>query len=230
MVVIVADNRERNSGVPEILSNMGVTVVFKQLDVSDYVVSNTVAIERKSASDFISSIFDGRLFDQALRLSDTYERAIIIVEEELARLETLVKNPQIVRGAIVSLAVKYGISMIFSQSINETAELIKLAAEHEQEAGKKIIIKHKPRLSTTKDWQIYVVGSLPGIGPKLAEKLLSKFITVKSIFQAKPSELEAILGKERAKKVLEIINTPFTLKPSTKTLLKLDENTNDHIE
>lgn len=218
MVVVIADNRERGSGVPELLTSMGVTVVFKQLDISDYIISNKVAIERKSASDFISSIFDGRLFNQALRLSDTYEQAIIIVENELTRLETLVKNPKIVRGALVSLAIDYGITVIFSQSINETAELIKLAAEHEQKTGRKIIIHHKPKLSTTKDWQVYIIGSLPGIGPKLAEKLLSKFTTVRGVFQAKPSELEAIIGEERAKKILEIINAPFKQRSNEKLL------------
>ncbi len=209
MVVIIADNRERNSGVPEILSSMGATVVFKQLDVADYIISNMVGIERKSASDFISSIFDGRLFDQASRLSDVYERAIIIIEEELAKLETLVRNPQIIRGAIVSLIIKYGVNIIFSNSIEETAELIKLAAEHEQKAGKKVAIKHKPKLSTIRDWQINIIGSLPGIGPKLAEKLLLRFTTVRSVFQAKSSELEAILGGERTKKILEIIDAPY---------------------
>jgi DNA excision repair protein ERCC-4 len=191
---------------------MGVTVVFKQLDVSDYIISNRVAIERKSALDFISSIFDGRLFNQAFRLSDVYEQSIIIVENELIKLESLIKNPQIVRGALISLAIDYGVTVIFSQSINETAEFIKLAAEHEQKAGRKIIIHHKPKLSTIKDWQIYIIGSLPGIGPKLAEKLLSKFTTVRGVFQAKPSELEAIIGEERAKKILEIINAPFKQK------------------
>ncbi|MEM3832047.1 MAG: ERCC4 domain-containing protein [Thermoprotei archaeon] len=210
MVVVIADSRERNSGVPEILSSMNITVAFKQLDVADYIISDAVAIERKSASDFISSIFDGRLFDQAYRLSNTYERAIIIVEKELAGLETLVKNPQIIRGAIISLTIRHGVNVIFSKSIEETAELIKLAAEHEQKTGKKIIIKHKPKLSTTKDWQINIIGSLPGIGPKLAERLLLKFTTVRSVFQAKSSELEAILGSERTKKILEIIDAPYT--------------------
>ncbi len=185
MVVVISDNRERNSGIPELLTNMGVTVIFKQLDISDYVISNRVAIERKSASDFVSSIFDGRLFDQAFRLSDTYEQSIIIVEEELSKLKTLVRNPQIIRGALISLAVNYGVTVIFSQSINETAELIKLAAEHEQKIGRKIIVRHKPKLSTIRDWQIYIIGSLPGIGPKLAEKLLLRFTTVKGVFQAK---------------------------------------------
>jgi DNA excision repair protein ERCC-4 len=212
MVVVIADNRERSSGIPELLTSMGVTVVFKQLDVSDYIISNRVAIERKSALDFISSIFDGRLFNQAFRLSDVYEQSIIIVENELIKLESLIKNPQIVRGALISLAIDYGVTVIFSQSINETAEFIKLAAEHEQKAGRKIIIHHKPKLSTIKDWQIYIIGSLPGIGPKLAEKLLSKFTTVRGVFQAKPSELEAIIGEERAKKILEIINAPFKQK------------------
>ena len=74
---IYVDEREKNSGVPEILRGLGVTVIYRKLDVGDYVVSDRTAIERKSAGDFIRSIIDGRLFDQCRRLSEVYELSLI---------------------------------------------------------------------------------------------------------------------------------------------------------
>jgi ERCC4-type nuclease len=85
MPVVYVDERERSSKVPQLLIEKGVTVIFKFLDVGDYVISNRIGIERKTAIDFAKSIADGRLFDQASRLLQTFEKAIIVIEGSLRR-------------------------------------------------------------------------------------------------------------------------------------------------
>ena len=82
---VIVDERERGSRVPEELKKFDVFVKFDTLIVGDYLISSDVVVERKTASDFINSIIDGRLFDQAGRLKDSYERPIIIVEGEFSR-------------------------------------------------------------------------------------------------------------------------------------------------
>ena len=61
---IVIDDRERKSGIPELIKKIGINVEIKTLQVGDYIVSPETVVERKSIQDFMSSIFDGRLFDQ----------------------------------------------------------------------------------------------------------------------------------------------------------------------
>ena len=61
-VRIVADEREKNSQVPNLLKSMGVFVDYEQLAVGDYIVSSETVIERKTVYDLISSVYDGRLF------------------------------------------------------------------------------------------------------------------------------------------------------------------------
>src|SRR2546422_7704689 len=80
VVKVTFDNREERSGVPEELSKRNVELQKLTLTIADYVVSSRVAIERKEGTDFVGSIFDGRLFEQAHRLRETYEFPIIIVE------------------------------------------------------------------------------------------------------------------------------------------------------
>ena len=60
---IVIDDRERKSGIPELIKKIGINVEIKTLQVGDYIVSPETVVERKSIQDFMSSIFDGRLFD-----------------------------------------------------------------------------------------------------------------------------------------------------------------------
>ena len=70
---IIVDNRERNSLVASYLMKEGFDVEFRQLPVGDY-IANGVAIERKTISDFKSSIINKRIISQLLELrqSDKY--------------------------------------------------------------------------------------------------------------------------------------------------------------
>ena len=58
----------------------------KQLDIADIVVSNDVAIERKEGFDFVSSIIDNRLFEQLLRLKETYPNPILILVRVVSKV------------------------------------------------------------------------------------------------------------------------------------------------
>ena len=55
---IIIDERERKSGIPKLLQKIGINVEVKRLPIGDYIVSHETVVERKSISDFISSIFD----------------------------------------------------------------------------------------------------------------------------------------------------------------------------
>ena len=57
---IIMDYREKNSLVFSELKALGLEVESKELKVADYLVNN-IAIERKTVSDFISSMINGRI-------------------------------------------------------------------------------------------------------------------------------------------------------------------------
>ncbi|RLA98086.1 MAG: hypothetical protein DRG83_14960, partial [Deltaproteobacteria bacterium] len=56
MARILADIRERKSGVPDLILKEGVSVIYGTLPIGDYVLSERVLVERKSIYDFASSI------------------------------------------------------------------------------------------------------------------------------------------------------------------------------
>ena len=60
---ITADLHEKNSLVAAELVSLGVNVEFKHLKVADYLIGDA-AIERKTISDFISSMINKRLLRQ----------------------------------------------------------------------------------------------------------------------------------------------------------------------
>jgi len=67
-LTILADHRERRSGVPDALKAIGVHVEETSLALADFVVAPGIGVERKSIGDFHRSIADGRLWSQAASL------------------------------------------------------------------------------------------------------------------------------------------------------------------
>lgn len=229
MVRVYVDERERTSGIPNILKAMGLTVIFKILSIADYVISENIAIERKRIDDFVSSVFDGRLFDQARRLCKAYDKPIFIVEGDLNYVKRITTKWSSILGALISLALDFNLPIIFTSDTRETAEVIKYIALREQKTsktGKKttiIAVSKKPRLTETHEWQEYIVQSLPYIGPKLAKRLLEYFGSVHKIFNASVSELAKVegLGEKRAAEIVRIIKAQYMPHPGSKRLRKL---------
>ena len=59
--IILIDNREKDSGIPDILKEKRIPILFENLEIGDYIIGDLI-IERKTSKDFIASIFDGRIF------------------------------------------------------------------------------------------------------------------------------------------------------------------------
>ena len=56
------------------------TVIQKELDTGDFVFDGKVCFEYKTQSDFISSIVDGRVFNEAIKQSETYPYHFVIIQ------------------------------------------------------------------------------------------------------------------------------------------------------
>ncbi len=212
-LVVFADHRERNCNVVEFLESMDCKVNRIQLETGDYVISNTVAIERKSVKDFAASILDGRLFDQLVTLSESYEKPLLLLEgrpHELFAVSNIHKNALI--GALSSIALNYRVPVLFAENERETAEFIYVITKRLQSGKGRDIALRKGRTGlTTGEQQRYIVESLPGIGPKGAKRLLEKFGSVSAIFNATQRELEKVdkLGPKKAKKIIKLLGSKY---------------------
>ena len=214
MVVVYVDEREKSSRVPSLLSSMGVTVIYKALDVGDYIVSERIGVERKSANDFVKSIVDGRLFDQARRLREVFEKPVMIIEGSLSKaLKAFNVRRSAVQGAYLALGIDMGIVIVFTRSEEESAEIIKRLAirEQEKQGGIKAISVRKPRLSTVEEWQLYILQCFPHIGPKTARRILEILGSIQRFCNASPSELARIegLSEKKAGEIVQILRAVY---------------------
>lgn len=194
---------------------MGLRVDFKSLSVGDYVIPTGYVIERKSVQDFVNSLFTGRLFDQTSRLSEAYEEYLIIVEGDLSSILDKLPNPRGVWGAMVSLLYDYGGRIIFTNSVTETADLLYVLADR-RTGGRPVkpLIYRKIRARTSDEICINVLGNLPGIGPILAERMLTHFGTLNKIFSASAAELSKVegIGRTKANSIIGVIQAQHSSK------------------
>lgn len=208
VVKIIVDNRERNTAINEYLSSKA-TVEFRTLHVGDYVVSDRIAVERKTISDFQSSILNGRLFDQIKRIAEHYPRPMIIIEGDQ---KDFMLSRKVFVGAIVALYVDYNAAVVFSKDPNETAEIIVNMAEHEQDDEKREpSIKGGARAYSTSDFQRFMIGNMPGVGPKIAKSLLEYFGNVRNIANASKDELMKVekIGAKKADAIRKVMDEKF---------------------
>ena len=139
-VRIVVDERERKSGIPDLLRQAGAIIDFAQLSVGDYIVSPETAVERKTIQDLLNSIFDGRLFVQCSQLNEHYVKPVLIVEGNIVDLMDIREEEgeeqecrQKVNGELENIQEKNDKERVEEMDINKTCKSKKIEVSPEVE-------------------------------------------------------------------------------------------------
>ncbi len=204
-VVIVCDYRERE--VAKFLESTGASVNISSLAVGDFVCSERVVVERKEHGDFVSSIIDGRVFEQAKRMRDEFERPVIIVEGSSNRDI----NANALKSAIASLAIS-GASVLCTKNEKDTALTVFWLAKKEQQENKRelsIRVGKKPKDETR--MQERILCGLPGVSTVTAKRLLGHFGSVERVFGSSEEELLKVkgVGQKLAKRIRNILEKKY---------------------
>lgn len=204
---VIIDYRERNSLVYSELIGLGIETEVRELKVADYIV-NDVAIERKTVSDFISSMLNKRLVNQLDSLQQYKNRLLLIEgidEQELYSRDIPEKglHPNAVRGFLLSIVLEHKTPIIFTKDAEDTAKFISILAKKQK---REISLNVSKKSLDKKERMQFILEGFPGIGPKTAKKLLSHFKTLKEIFESSIEELKDVIGaKADVFKLLEEI-------------------------
>lgn len=218
---IVIDDREKKSGIPDLLKAVGVNIEIKTLPIGDYIVAPETVVERKSIQDLMSSIFDGRLFDQCSRLKEHFQHPIILIEGNVDEIDSITENPLIFYGALSTIAIDFKIPIIPTSSASHTAKLLVSMCSRKQ-SHKGPFLKKIRKSNDLQKQQLSTLCSLPGVGEKTAIRMLKKFGSPLQVFTASYAELSKVegLGESRAKKIKKMLESKNKLfkKSNQKTL------------
>ncbi len=201
---ITVDDREASGAAVARLRKLGAAVDVKRLPIADFVLSDRVAVERKTAADFESSVVDGRLFEQAGRLKTEFPSALLcVVGNDFFRIEKQAR-----RGILIALATDFALPVFFLENEESLADFLLQIAVREQ-----LSKKRAPKLQFAKKAEVpgqqqqLIVESLPGIGPSTAKALLSHFGSVENVLTADEEELMAApgVGPARARQIKKVV-------------------------
>lgn len=201
-VVIVSDFREKE--IINHLKTLGATVNELSLEVADYICSDKICIERKTHDDFIASIIDGRLFEQAKNLAGNFEKPILVVEGYSNRNI----NENALKGAIASLISDFNMTLLNTRNQYDTAKTIYwIAKKEQQELKNSVSFKVGKKPKTDKELQEMIVSSMPGVSSILSKRLLEHFGSIEKTVIAGEQELKKVkgVGNKLAKRIKNIL-------------------------
>lgn len=129
---LIVDMRELRSSLPFVLHRRQFQLEPMTIAVGDYILTPTICVERKSTSDLISSLNNGRLYTQVEQMGRHYETPILLIEFDEGKPFTLLVTGDL-RGEIsmADVASKLcllllhfpSLRIIWSASLAATAEI-----------------------------------------------------------------------------------------------------------
>jgi len=214
-VELVVDQRELDSTIARDLSKReGVETRLETLEVGDYVLSDRVAVERKSVADFLDTLTGGdrSLFEQVGDMARHYARPVVVLEGEGLYEERNV-HPDAIRGALASLSVDFGVSVIQTADEGDTADMLAVIAKREQTTRDRTVSVHGEKSAKTlAEQQEYVVGAIADIGPVTARSLLDHFGSVEGVMTAREEDLLEVdgVGEVTADRIRSVVGSDYT--------------------
>jgi len=214
---VAIDHREYQSKLPETLAKVeNITISKTHLRLGDYLVNDTLLIERKTLTDLVSSIKSGRLFTQMFNLSRAEKQAVLLLEGNSVDLAGSGMQRAAIQGALIHISLKLQIPILRAKDVEESSRIIRyIGWQSEPIHQKKASVKrYRPfKLNSKQKKQLFLLQGLPGIGGERAKALLEKFGSVENIVKASEKELQTVpgIGKYIAKRIRWVVEEPEVL-------------------
>ena len=210
-ISIAATQPQKN--IARALVELGVRIVPVEEDegnVDRYVISERLAIERRTGSSFLKGIMEKTLFTSAIYLREHFPVSVLIVEGQVNYQYSMI-DPQAVRGALSSMLLLYGLSVLSTADIDETVQLIVMMARQEQIGIPEISLIPKRKAISLADMQRRLIEMLPGCGMVMARELLQHFGSVRRIVSASEEEFRSMrgIGAKKAREICQVFAAEY---------------------
>jgi len=186
------------------LKKLGVDVECTSLEIGDICTEKCI-VERKSFNDYVTSLVDGRLFDQLSRMFESDKPCFIVIHDYYHFNRNV--TPKQVFGSIAAAAVEYGVNILWVPKFSEAMYVVvKLLEKVEQ--GKflrpKRYYKYKKE---TLPYKAKVLKRMFGLPDKVAVDLLRTYGSIEKICQLDEAHLMRVegIGELRAKRIRWIV-------------------------
>lgn len=210
-ISIYVDSRENNDLIKEFYKVSEVKVIAKHMEVGDIVITDDIAIERKSKKDFVNSILDKRLFPQLIDLARNFKRPILLLEGEENIYSIRNLSPNVIRATFSAISVDLRIPILNTHSLYESAQMIVAIAKRTRREKREIsLVSEKGGLSEYQEMEKFV-SSIPKVNVFTAKSLLQHFGSIKELVNSTEEKLQecAGVGRVRARALVEFFRRKY---------------------
>lgn len=216
-MLVQIDSREQNriKSATEYYKQQGLDVEVCELEVGDYIFDGKVVFEMKLIPDFISSIQNGKIFNQAINQAESFDYHYVIIQgDEHTRSRSIGMSKNYIPvnitqylGAIASLNRFTTVIESYNPIIQEAYYRMLITAK--KCLQDKPIVKKFPRKHKNPAFN-YLCYCIYGINAKKA-KLITDTYELKSLndlLQLTTEDLTLIegIGEKTAKNIIEAIH------------------------
>ena len=173
-------------------------IEIRQLECGDYVYENKVAVELKTANDFINSVKSKRIYKQAIKMAETYDKHYIIV---YGNMQSAIKQSQYL-GHYFSVSHWIGSLSSLSQTTqilqvsNETQAFKLMDSLFKKSSDNKNRFIIKPDYNEDENKIIGIVMYLGGMNSSKATELIKKFEidNLSDLLKLSKKDIESVKG------------------------------------
>lgn len=182
---------------------------IKPLDEGDFLIGNCM-FERKTPSDFASSLQKGRLRDQVERMAGRDMKPFVMVEGNMKDFDNL-SNTQIgsksLRGMDASIEMRNNIPVKYCSDIKLLADMsVRLARKEKEEQT----VTQASQTEAVKDTSFMedVFRSIEGIGLKTSMKLSEEFNSLPKAIEATQEDFQQVddVGPTTSEKIYSALH------------------------
>lgn len=204
---ITVDYRERASGLLELIREHDALVEVKPLPFGDYIINDSITIERKTARDFLISIIDGRLFTQLSNLKKHCPCPVVLIEGNPFKMDVDI-DPAAIKGALISVETIWYVPIVFTRSKEDSVETLLMMGRQEETYMDVVPLRGGYRPKRLKSRQLFILQGLPKVGPTVAKRLLEHFGSVSNAMNASVEDLTQVegIGRITAEKIREVVD------------------------
>lgn len=202
MLVQISDKEQKRiEPAKQYFKELGCTVEVANLQYGDYVFDNKVAFEYKTIADFIASIQDNRVFNEAINQAENFDYHYVLIQgNEHERTKCLSMTKQYIpitifqyHGSIASINRYSTVLEVYSPFLKEA--FYKMYIQAKKDLQNKPIVKKFPKKhkNSAFNWLCYCVY---GINSKKAQTICDELnlLTLHDLMKLTKEDLTKIEG------------------------------------
>ncbi|XP_040445824.1 DNA repair endonuclease XPF isoform X1 [Falco naumanni] len=206
---VIVDMREFRSELPSLIHRRGIDIEPVTLEVGDYILTPDTCVERKSISDLIGSLNNGRLYAQCVSMSRCYKRPILLIEFDPNKPFSLIPRGSLhqeissndITSKLTLLTLHFPkLRILWCPSPHATAELFEELKQNHPQPDAETAMAVTADSETLPESDKYNPGpqdfllKMPGINAKNCRALMNHVKSIAELVTLSKDELSRILG------------------------------------